>query len=188
MLKAGGASFTKAQTAEVYSRTNDRMSWSAPALPEFQKVELPKAMSTAAPATGGGAERVTVVVSARVQSAPVASGGAWYAQLRCDSQDWTYDLRQPSTLLGRQGATGSVADVLLGDDKSISRRHAAIWLISDSGQDSLGLECLSKNCLHLNGELYGANGKSVLLSHDDVISIGGAKYAMSAISTDPVYC
>eukprot|EP01046_Picozoa_sp_COSAG06_P089671 COSAG06_NODE_36041_length_452_cov_1.317280_1_plen_81_part_10 len=74
------------------------------------------------------------------------------AELRCDSQGWSYPIRQRTTTIGRKGKSGATADILLTGSKAISRRGAVLEVVSDS-PPQLELTCVGKNNLLVNGYL-----------------------------------
>eukprot|EP01043_Picozoa_sp_COSAG02_P035320 COSAG02_NODE_2522_length_8608_cov_47.463862_4_plen_727_part_01 len=94
------------------------------------------------------------------------------AELRCDSQGWSYPITQRTTTLGRKGKSGDNADLLLTGSKAISRRGAVIEVVQES-PPQLELTCVGKNNVHVNGYLLSSGGEAVLLESGDVLAIGG---------------
>jgi hypothetical protein len=207
LLHSCGTSVTQAQMRAIYSASHKHAERQRPSSEEREFIgevlhshlggsvaEFEASLSTLQESgeTGHGGI-MDVHVQSSYRAAPTAAEaadaleGGCYAMLRCRAEGWTYAMRQPAIVLGRRGADGTtVADVALGDRKSISRRHAVISVVGEAPlqlyaagtglRPQLALDVLGKNFLYLNHVLYRPNeGGTVELQHGDQLRIGGVE-------------
>ena len=83
-----------------------------------------------------------------------------FAELR--GNNWKYNLKQLSIIIGRKSGSSEDIDVDLGPSKVISRRHAKIEYNRETNEWEL--MCLGKNPIVVNGTTLGNDIRKITLT------------------------
>ena len=129
---------------------------------------------------GTGTDENTLLRDDRPTKLVTTSGTPAQLRLKVVATGETFDLREGSNVIGRRAVSGT-ADIQIGNDAYMSRRHVQIDVVPKAGAFEYSLvEINSKNIVKLNGTAI-SRGDVIILSPGDTLTLG-----ITDVRLDPV--